>query len=203
MKRLLIGLFFLVVSLVAMGQDANTKIITVTPNGLEFKNGEAQMVVENNMPATETISQIVKSLKTKHQSQYLKIDAGDDIIIIDDFVPGYTKTDKAAGSAYLLDMSYKITVDVKDNRFRINIPTIIISANQKYDGHAVPVNKGIQFTMEMGIKGKRDMWNSIVKKLFIYDEKDKLIEKRTKELLERDLSSIINIILSQESDQNW
>ncbi|WP_160067597.1 hypothetical protein [Sphingobacterium bovisgrunnientis] len=198
MKKYILILLVTIVSFKSYSQQ-----VVINPEGINFTNGKNDIIIENNKLAKESISQIVKNVKSKHQSQYIKIDTEDDVIIINDFIPGYTKTDKAAGSAYLLDLSYKITVDIKDNKYRVNAPIVNISANQKYDGHAVSVNQGVQFTIEMGIKGKRDMWSNSAKKLYIYDEKDKLIEKTTKEKLEKDLSKILNIIIDQSDKSDW
>lgn len=176
--------------------------IIVTEAGLSFANGEKFMIVENNKTAAEIINHITTAIKSKHQSPNIKIEVQDDLILITDFISNYTKTDKAAGSAYMLDLSYKFVINVRDNRFRINIPTFEISAGQKYDSHAVVVNQGVQFLMTMEMKGKNAVWNNRHKKLFIYNEKGKLVEQSTKDKLEHDFSSIIKIITEQE-EADW
>ncbi|MGJ1414072.1 hypothetical protein [Sphingobacterium multivorum] len=203
MKRILFVLFTFGVLGIARGQDIEKKQIVVSPHGITFGNDDTTIVIESGKPQKETVSTIIKNLKTKHLSKNLRIDTIDNAIIINDYIPGFTKSDKTAGSAYLLDLTYKIAIDVKDDRFRINAPSVKISANQKYESDAVTFNKGVQFTVEMGIKGKRDVWNKKAKTMFIYDEKDKLIEKGTKDKLEKELSSIINTITNQSSNLTW
>src|SRR5690606_26536592 len=112
MKKYILILLVTIVSFKSYSQQ-----VVINPEGINFTNGKNDIIIENNKLAKESISQIVKNVKSKHQSQYIKIDTEDDVIIINDFIPGYTKTDKAAGSAYLLDLSYKITVDIKDNKY--------------------------------------------------------------------------------------
>ena len=180
-----------------------TAQVVVTQSGLTFNNGEQYVIVENNLPANENINQIVRAIKAKHKSPNIKVETENNLIIITDFTSGYTKTDKKAGSAYLLDLSYKFVIEVKDNRFRINVPTIDISANQQYDSNAVVANKGVQFVMTMEFKGKSDVWNSDHKKLFIFDEKGKLVEKSTKQKLERDLSAVVVIITEPSNNSDW
>lgn len=191
MKKLL-----LIVMAVCACIIVNAQSIKVTPNGLLFSTGEKYLIVENEFTQKENMDNIVSEIKSNCQSPNIKVEQFEDKIFISDFVAGYTKTDKNAGSAYLLDFSYKISIDVKDGKIRINLPIFEISSNQKYDSHAVVANKGVQFSMSMGIKGKSDIWNSKNKALFIFNEKDKLIEKTTKDKLEKDFSSIIDIVIS-------
>lgn len=201
MKKYLVFTAFVMYFSFLKAQENSLHSIVVTPAGIEFKSGEKYVVVESDKPAKETTNQIIKNLRKFHNSKNLKIDTIGDVLVVTDFIPGYTKTDKSSGSAYLLDLLYKISVDVKDGKFRINAPSVNIAANQKYESEAVIVNKGVQFTIDMGFKGKRDVWDNKAKKLFIYDEKDKLVEKSTKDKLERDLSDLIGIIISQEKSE--
>ncbi|MNK26449.1 hypothetical protein D3C87_447860 [compost metagenome] len=203
MKRLLFVLLLLGGLGIVKGQELKKNQIVVSPHGITFGNDETTIVVESGMPQKETVNAIIKNLKTKHLSKNLRIDTIDNTIIVNDYIPGFTKTDKTAGSAYLLDLSYKISIDVKDDKYRINTPSIKISANQKYESDAVIANKGVQFTLDMGIKGKRDVWNKKAKTMFIYDEKDKLVEKGTKDKLEKNLNALIGIIIDQTSKANW
>lgn len=203
MKRILFVLLMLGGFGIVTGQEVSKNQVLVSPEGITFGDKERYIVVESRMPQKETVNDIVKSLKTKHSSKYLRIDTIDNTIIVNDFIPGFTKSDKTAGSAYLLDLSYKLTIDVKANRYRINAPAIIISANQKYESDAVIYNKGVQFTVDMGIKGKRNVWNNRAKTMYIFDEKDKLIEKSTKDKLQKELSTIVNIISSQVENKTW
>lgn len=201
MKKYLVFTAFVMSFGFLKAQENSLHSIVVTPAGIEFKSGEKYVVVESDKPAKETTNQIIKNLRKFHNSKNLKMDTIGDVLVVTDFIPGYTKTDKSSGSAYLLDLLYKISVDVKDGKFRINAPTVNIAANQKYESDAVIVNKGVQFTIDMGFKGKRDVWDNKAKKLFIYDEKDKLVEKSTKDKLERDLSDAIGIIIRQEKSE--
>jgi hypothetical protein len=195
MKKVLLCLVVVCISLSSYAQT-----IKVTPNGLMFFNDETFLIKENEFSQKENIDNIISTIKSNYSSQNIKIELLGDQIFIKDFITGYTKTDKMAGSAYLLDLSYSVTIDVEDNKIRIHIPIFDISANQKYESNVSP-NKGVQFTMTMGIKGKNNVWNSRNKQLFIYNEKDKLIEKTTKEKLEKDLSKLIDIIVnSKKSD---
>lgn len=208
MKRLLFVLMLLGVFVSLNGQEIDKNNIVVTPNGLTFNNGENYIIIENGKPERETIKEILSNINTKHLSKNLKIDTLNNTIVINDFISGYTKTDKMAGSAYMLDLAYKITVDVKDNKFKVNAPVIRIASTQKNDSDGlilgnVIFNSTSQFAMEMGIKGKRDVWDSKEKKMFIFDQKDKLIEKSTKAKLEKDLSAIIDIIIDQKDNSNW
>lgn len=201
MKKYLVFTAFVMSFGFLKAQENSLHSIVVTPAGIEFKSGEKYVVVESDKPAKETTNQIIKNLRKFHNSKNLKMDTIGDVLVVTDFIPGYTKTDKSSGSAYLLDLLYKISVDVKDGKFRINAPTVNIAANQKYESDAVIVNKGVQFTIDMGFKGKRDVWDNKAKKLFIYDEKDKLVEKSTKDKLERDLSDAIGLIIRQEKSE--
>ncbi|GEM_PF-1805673 len=201
MKKYLVFTAFVMSFGFLKAQENSLHSIVVTPAGIEFKSGEKYVVVESDKPAKETTNQIIKNLRKFHNSKNLKIDTIGDVLVVTDFIPGYTKTDKSSGSAYLLDLLYKISVDIKDGKFRINAPSVNIAANQKYESDAVIVNKGVQFTIDMGFKGKRDVWDNKAKKLFIYDEKDKLVEKSTKDKLERDLSDAIGIIIRQEKSE--
>lgn len=203
MKKVFILLSLIVSFIYLIGQPISDREIIVGPDGISFKNGEKFIVVESGKSTSEIANYISKNIKKSDHSKNLKIESEDGAIIITDFIPGYTKTDKSSGSAYLLDLYYKIVIDVKDNKYRINVPLIHIAANQKYESDAVIVNKGVQFTVDMGIKGKRDVWNNKEKKMFIYDEKDKLIEKSTKEKLEKDLSKIVGLISSENDNSNW
>ncbi|MCS4164453.1 hypothetical protein [Sphingobacterium sp. BIGb0116] len=203
MKKILLFLVLIGFSANLIGQENARYQVVVTPNGINFNNSEKYIVIENDISKNDQIKLIEKNLNSKHLSKHLKFDVTDDAITLTDYKPGYTKSDKTAGSSYLLDLTYKISIDVKDNMFRINVPLINISANQKYESDAVTFNKGVQFPVTMEIKGKRDVWNSKEKKMFLYDEKDKLIEKSTKEKLEKDLSDLIKIIADQSGSANW
>ncbi|QQT60083.1 hypothetical protein I6I97_12485 [Sphingobacterium multivorum] len=203
MKKILLFLVLIGFSANLIGQENSKYQVFVTPNGITFNNQEKYLVIENDRSKSDQIKLIQKNLNSKHLSKHLKFDVTDDAITLTDYKPGFTKSDKTAGSAYLLDLTYKISIDVKDNMFRINAPLINISANQKYESDAVIFNKGVQFPVTMEIKGKRDVWNSKEKKMFIYDEKGKLIEKSTKEKLEKDLSDLIKIIADQSGSANW
>lgn len=198
MKKYLLFTAFVMSFGFLKAQENSLHSIVVTSAGIEFKSGEKYVVVESDKPAKETTNQIIKNLRKFHNSKNLKIDTIGDVLVVTDFIPGYTKTDKSSGSAYLLDLLYKISVDVKDGKFRINAPSVNIAANQKYESDAVIVNKGVQFTIDMGFKGKRDVWDNKAKKLFIYDEKDQLVEKSTKDKLEHDLTEIISILAKQD-----
>ncbi|WP_133228372.1 hypothetical protein [Sphingobacterium corticibacter] len=181
-------------------QDAS---VFVSPDGLKFANGQIFIVVETGDSKDEIISNIVANVKTKSNSKYITVEVLNDAIVIKDFIPGYTKTDKSAGSAYQLDLSYKMLVEVKDGRYKINVPELDIAANQKYDGFAVVANSGVQFTLTMGFSGKRDVWNNKEKKLFIFDEKGKLVEKSTKDKLEKDLSRVVDLVADQTKKSDW
>ena len=182
--------------------DGSQKIL-VSPNGIVFEDGEKFIIVQRSGDKDEIIKTISTNVKKYAKGDNLSVDNHGESLIITAYFPGYTKTDKMAGSAYMLNMSNRITIDVKDGRYKVNAPEVVISSEQRYEPDAVILNKGTQFKMTMGIKGKRDVWNSREKKLFIYDEKDKLIEKSTKEKLEKDLSDIIDIITSTQNNDNW
>ncbi len=55
----------------------------------------------------------------------------------------------------------------------------------------------------MGFSGKRDVWNNREKKLYIFDEKVKLVEQSTKDKLEKDLSRIVDIVADQTKKSDW
>lgn len=184
----------------ASGQEAS---VVVHPDGLKFANGETFMVIESVGTAADIISNIEANVKIKINSKNISVEVLNDVVLIKDFIPGYTKTDKSSGSAYQLDIFYKVTVEVKDGRYKINVPELDIAANQKYDGFAVMANPGVEFTMTMGFSGKRDIWNNREKKLFIFDEKGKLVEKSTKDKLEKDLSGLMKLIVGEKTMSDW
>ncbi|MCL7987751.1 hypothetical protein M8998_07355 [Sphingobacterium sp. lm-10] len=189
---------FLAIS--ARGQDAS---IVVHPDGLKFANGETYMVVESSGTAAEITSAIERSVKTKSNSKNLTVEVLDDAVIIRDFVPGYTKTDRLFGSAYLLDLTYKVLVEVKDGKYRINAPELTIAANQKNDGIVGIVNTGYDFTISMELTESSSAKKSKDVKFFIFNKRGKLVEKSTKEKLEKDLSDIVGLVADQAKKADW
>lgn len=179
----------------------------ITPTGLTPQNNQDYIVISvDGATAGEIVSAIKVGIKSKNPSSALKFEEPvDNTIIISEFIPGFTKTDKTAGSAYLLDLSYSITLNIKDGKIKFNVPVFQIASNQQYDGQTVITNKGVQFVMSMGIKGKPDIWNDREKKLFIYNDKDKLIEVSTKEKLENLFNSYIELLTSvyNNNSDNW
>ncbi|WP_166336731.1 hypothetical protein [Sphingobacterium chungjuense] len=147
---LLILTFALYTTFHAVAQDAT---VFVSPDGLKFANGETYIVVESTGTAADIISNIEANVKTKSNSKNITVEVLNDAVVIKDFISGYTKTDKSAGSAYQLDLYYKMMVEVKDGRYKINLPELDIAANQKCDGFAVVTNSGVQFTLTMGFSG--------------------------------------------------
>lgn len=192
---------FILMGTFLIGKSQDQAQISVNPNGLAFQNGSQSIIIANTKSAMEIKQDIIRNLKISHQSRFLKIDSAKDVLIVSDFIPGYTKSDKFPENAYQLDLFYKIVVDIKDNKFRVHLPTITIASNQKYEYDGL--NKRIQFSINMAIRGKREAGSNIEKQLFIFNEKDKLIEKITKERLEQDLSAIVRLIIDQSEAPNW
>lgn len=180
--------------------------LAVTPKGILSSTGNSYIVINiDGLTSSEIMGKLKVDIKRNNPSPELKIEeVSPNTLIVSDLIPGFTKTDKTAGSAFLLDLSYNITFDIKDGKVRYNTPVFTIAANQKYDSQAVIVNKGVQFTVSMGIIGKADLWNSKAKKFFIFSEKGKLIEKSSKEKLEKLFNSYIQIIQNAtKASDNW
>lgn len=179
---------------------------TVTPKGILSSTGNSYIVINiDGLTSSEIIGKLKVDIKRNNPSPELKIEEiSPNTLIVSDLIPGFTRTDKTTGSAFLLTLSYNITFDIKDGKVRYNAPVFTIAANQKYDSQAVLVNDGVQFTVSMGIIGKAKLWNSKAKKFFIFSEKEKLVEKSSKEKLEKLFNSYIQIIqnTTQVSD-NW
>jgi len=178
---------------------------SVKPDGVSDANGNNFIVIAvDGLQADKIKSGLVTAIKSKNLSSSLKIDEPDsNTLIVSDKIAGFTKTDKSAGSAYTFDLLYSIIFNIKDGKVKYNVPTFEMASDQQYNSHTSILSNGIRFKMIMGIKGKDDVWNSKEKKYFIYNEKDKLIEKSTKEKLETLFNSYIPIVQSISKSQDW
>jgi hypothetical protein len=173
-------------------------VFELTENGFIDKSTEKDFIVLNfeNSSASELLEKIQTAIKQKSTSQNLNVEKIDDAqLSVSDFIPGFTKTDKFAGSAYLFDLTYKIIIEFRDGRIKINAPVFEISSKNEFK------NKN-EFLLSMGLKGKNDIWSNDHKKFFIFNEKGKLVEKKTKAKLETLFNNYLNIIVSGTKPQN-
>lgn len=191
MKTLMLIMVGLMAQICVIAQN-----ITVTPEGMKYGD-KTYTVIETGDTSTTLISTVENSLKTKMQSTTAVISmTQDNQLILSDIVAGFTKTDKAAGSAYLFDLSYKVVIDFKAGRIRVNTPIITIGSQDRY------LDNNNSFVLSMGFAGKNDVWSSDEKKFFIYNEKGKLIEKSTKSKLETLFNGINQIIIDSTNQNN-
>ena len=173
----------------------------VKPDGVSDANGNNFIVIAvDGVSADKIVSGLKTIIKSKYPSPSLKIEEPDSTtLVVSDLITGFTRTDKARGSSFMLDLSYSIAFNIKEGKVKYNAPNFVIGSDVKYAIFAVVS----QFKISMGIKGKRDLGNKDNKKFFIYDEKDKLVEKSTKEKLETLFNSYIPIVQSVAKSQDW
>jgi hypothetical protein len=205
-KILSLAVLIFAVSVKMMSQN----VFELTTNGFIDKSTEKDFIVltfENNS-VKDLLDKVQNAIKQKSTSQNLKVEKLDSTqLSVSDFISGYTKTDKLAGSAYLFDLTYKIIIEFRDGRIKINAPAFEIGSNNdsKMDidaGHGNKVQTKNQFALTMGIIGKNDMWNSSHKKCYIFNEKGKLVEKKTKAKLEELFNNYLIIISSGINTKN-
>lgn len=170
--------------------------ITVTPNGLKYGDKD-YTVIETTDTSANLIASVEEIIKTKCQSTSIVVSRTKaDQLIISDLVQGFTKTDKAAGSAYLFDLSYRVVMDFKEGRIRVNTPIISIGSQDRF------LDNNNQFVLTMGFSGKNDVWSNDEKKFFIYNQKGKLIETSTKNKLEGLFNGLTALIIDNLNQSN-
>lgn len=196
--------------LIMSGVYAQTQFV-ITPEGVVSSKDNLPYVLIDipGLTKEQLLDKAYNGLTANNPYPTSTVEKKEGMIQITGSIPGFTKTDKAAGSAYLFDLNYRMTIEFKDGKLRVLAPVFSLG-NQGEFNHSsttmgITTKSKNEFVLSMEICGKNDIWSNKAKKFYIYDVKHKLVEKTTKAKLENVFNKYIEVLNSKinKEDADW